>query len=44
MDRVQHILNEDPVSRGGVVDQHVRHSSNEPAVLNDGGAAHVCGQ
>ena len=37
---VEHIFDEDPVARGGIVDEHVRHSSDKLAVLDDGGAAH----
>ena len=40
----QHILNEDPVPRRGIADQHVGHGAHELAVLDDGGAAHECGQ
>ena len=42
--RSQHILNENSVTRGGVVDEHVRHSSDELAVLDDGAARQECGQ
>ena len=31
----QHILNKNPVPRGGIVDQHVRDRSDELADLND---------
>jgi len=41
---IQHIFNENSVPRGGIVDQHVRDRSDELAVLNDGRAAHECGQ
>ena len=40
----QHILGEDAVARRGIVDQHVRHRAHELAVLDNGGAAHECGQ
>ena len=33
--RVEHIFDEDAISRGGVVDENVRHSSDELAVLDD---------
>ena len=36
--RVQHILNENAVARGGIVDEHVRNRADELAVLNDGRA------
>ena len=36
--RVQHIFDKDSVSRGGIVDEDVRHSPHELAVLDDGGA------
>ena len=42
--RIQHIFDEDSVSRGGIVDQHVGDRSHELAVLNDGGARHECVQ
>ena len=32
---IQHIFNENAISRGGVIDEHVRHSADELAVLND---------
>ena len=41
---VQHILNENTVSRGGIIDQYVRDRSDELAVLNDRRARHECGQ
>ena len=42
--RVQHILNENSVTRGGIVDENVCYRAHELAVLNDGGACHECGQ
>ena len=41
---IQHILNKDPVPRCRIVDQHVRDRADELAVLNNGLAAHKCGQ
>ena len=41
---VQHILNENAVARGGIVDHNVRHRAHKLAVLDDGRAAHECGQ
>ena len=41
---VPHIFNENPVSRGGIVDQHVGHRSHELSVLKDGAARQECGQ
>ena len=41
---MEHILNEDAVARGGISDHHVSNRSHELAVLNDGRAAHECGQ
>ena len=40
----EHIFKEDAVSRGGIVDQDVGDGSDKLAVLNDGRAAHECGQ
>ena len=40
--RVQHIFNEDAVTRGGVVDEDMGHGTDEFAVLNDRTAAHLC--
>ena len=40
----EHIFDENSVSRGGIVDEDVRHRADELAVLNDGRAAQVCGQ
>ena len=39
-----HILDKYSVHYGGVIDHHVCHRSYELAVLNDGRAAHECGQ
>ncbi len=41
---IQHIFNENAVSRGGIVDQHVSDRPDELAVLNDRASAHECGQ
>ena len=41
---VPHILNENPVSRGRIVDQHVGHRAHELAVLKDRAARQECGQ
>ena len=40
----QHILNEDAIARGEAIDQNVGDCSHDFVVLNDGGAAHECGQ
>ena len=40
----QHILNENSVSRGGIVDEDVRDRSDELTVLNDGAARRECDQ
>ena len=40
----QHIFEEDPVARGGIVDQHMRNGPHHLSVLNDRRAAHECGQ
>ena len=37
---VQHILNENAVPRGGIVDHNVRDRTYKLAVLDDGGARH----
>ena len=42
--RMQHILNEDAIPRGGIVDKHGGHSTPELAVLNDRAAAQGRGQ
>ena len=42
--RRKHIFNENPVPRGGIVDEHVRDSSHELAVLNDRATRHECVQ
>ena len=44
MSCIQHILNENAVASGGIVDQHVGDRSDELAVLNDGRARHECVQ
>ena len=41
---VEHILNENTVARGGIVDQLVGYRADQLAVLNDRRAAQVCGQ
>ena len=41
---VEHIFDENSVACRRVVDQYVRHSSHELAVLDDRGARHECGQ
>ena len=41
---VPHIFNENSVSRGRIVDQHVGDSAHELAVLKDGAARQECGQ
>ena len=40
----EHILHKDPVPRGGIVDQDVRHRAHDLPVLDNCGAAQVCGQ
>ena len=40
----EHIFEKDSISRCRIVDQHVRHRADDLIVLNDGGAAHECGQ
>ena len=40
----QHILNKDPVPRGGIADQHVRDRTHKTSVLQDRAARHECGQ
>jgi hypothetical protein len=42
--RVQHILDENAVSRSGIVYHYVRYRSDELAVLDDRRARHECGQ
>ena len=42
--RRKHIFNENAVPRGGIVDQHVGNCADKLAVLDDGRAAHECGQ
>ena len=41
---IQHILNENTVAHGRIVYEDVRHRADELTVLNDGAAAHECGQ
>ena len=40
----RHIFGEDAVTRGGIVDEDVGHSSHDLVALNDGATAHECGQ
>ena len=37
---VQHVFNEDAVAGGGGVNKDVGHRAHQPAILDDGGAAH----
>ena len=39
----EHILNENAVARGGVVDHHVGDGADELAVPDQGAAAQMCG-
>lgn len=39
--RVQHILDEDSVFRGRVIDQNIGHRADELAVLDDGASRHA---
>ena len=39
--RIQHIFNKDAVAHGGIVHQHVGHSTDEFAVLDNGTAGHA---
>ena len=39
---IQHILNENAISGGGVVDEDVSNGADELAILDDGTAAHGC--
>ena len=39
---IQHIFDEDPVPRGGIIYQNMGHSADELAVLEDRGAGHEC--
>ena len=39
--RVQHIFNKNAVAYSWIIDQHMRHSANQFAVLDDGRAAHA---
>ena len=38
--RIQHIFDENSVAPGWIVDQDMGHCANQPAVLDDGAAAH----
>lgn len=38
--RLHHIFRKNAVAPGGVVYQHMRHRAHQPAVLQDGAAAH----
>ena len=40
----EHVFDKDAISRGGIVDEHVRDSAHELAVLDDGRARHECVQ
>ena len=40
----EHVFDENAVSDGGVIDEHVGDGTNELAVLYNGAAAHECGQ
>ena len=42
--RGKHILNEYPIPRGGIADEHVGDSADEMPVLDDRGARQECGQ
>ena len=42
--RIQHILDENSVSRGGIVYHNVGNRADELAILNDRRARHECGQ
>ena len=42
--RIQHILNKNAVSRGGIVYEDVRDRADELAVLDNGASAHECVQ
>ena len=37
---IQHILDEDTITTGGVIHQHMGHGTHDFAVLNDGAAGH----
>ena len=41
---IEHIFDEDAISRGGVADEDVGDGADELSVLDDGAAAHECGQ
>ena len=40
----EHILYKNSVADGGIADQHVGHSSDQLAVLDNGAARHECVQ
>ena len=42
--RIQHILNENAVSFCGIADHDMSDGTDKLAVLDDGAAAHECGQ
>ena len=44
MARLQHILNENSISRGGIAYHHVRDGADQLAVLDDGATRHKCDQ
>jgi len=41
---IEHIFDEDAISHGGVADEDVGDGADELSVLDDGAAAHECGQ
>ena len=41
---IQHIFNENTVSRGGIVDENVSDRADELSVPDDGAATHECVQ
>ena len=40
--RIQHILDKNPIPPRWIIHQHMGHRAHQPAVLDDGAAAHVC--
>ena len=42
--RIQHILDKYSVTRGGIIDHHVRDRAHVLTVLDYGATAHECGQ
>ena len=42
--RGKHIFNKNTIALGGICDEDVGDCANKLAVLNDGRAAHECGQ